>query len=433
MPEAIRTSVLSRRWTHLWKSAVSVLDFDGLEELEPLYRMQRPVKTLAKKRIWFMNWVNRVVSQMQQTSTCSRLTKFRIYFNLTRKSNSEGDIDRWLEFAISKRLESLHLELNVEIRDCVKNYVFPKECWHHIKTPAGLHDIRSLRSLRLSYVDVGGEILEHFIANCPVLEELAVKSSSRLKNLKVVGSSHSPLPLKHLEVRFCRFLASLEVDHTPRLERLIYVGHATPMEIRVGNCPSLVDMTLGYSFITNEAFTSLSSYATRLVSLVWKVNHHCFPIPDVAELSNLERLKVESRTGGVDSILGLIPLLKVCPRLHTLQLFLVQFQTADTELLLRRIVDVIKLRLDNVKVVEVVGFGGYKVEYEFLEYVMEYFVGLERIVIDLSTACQCSDDASLGGLKYKMLLRSDDQLRKAEELVSDLKSRAASTVEFLVI
>ncbi|CAN0892369.1 hypothetical protein LINGRAHAP2_LOCUS17498 [Linum grandiflorum] len=142
-------------------------------------------------------------------------------------------------------------------------------------------------------------------------------------------------------------------------------------------------MTLGYSFITNEAFTSLSSYATRLVSLVWKVNH--------------------------------------------------QFQTADTELLLRRIVDVIKLRLDNVKVVEVVGFGGYKVEYEFLEYVMEYFVGLERIVIDLSTACQCSDDASLGGLKYKMLLRSDDQLRKAEELVSDLKSRAASTVEFLVI
>ncbi|CAN0892376.1 F-box/LRR-repeat protein At3g03360 [Linum grandiflorum] len=273
MPEAIRTSVLSRRWTHLWKSAVSVLDFDGLEELEPLYRMQRPVKTLAKKRIWFMNWVNRVVSQMQQTSTCSRLTKFRIYFNLTRKSNSEGDIDRWLEFAISKRLESLHLELNVEIRDCVKNYVFPKECWHHIKTPAGLHDIRSLRSLRLSYVDVGGEILEHFIANCPVLEELAVKSSSRLKNLKVVGSSHSPLPLKHLEVRFCRFLASLEVDHTPRLERLIYVGHATPMEIRVGNCPSLVDMTLGYSFITNEAFTSLSSYATRLVSLVWKVNH----------------------------------------------------------------------------------------------------------------------------------------------------------------
>ncbi|CAN0892375.1 hypothetical protein LINGRAHAP2_LOCUS17498 [Linum grandiflorum] len=202
MPEAIRTSVLSRRWTHLWKSAVSVLDFDGLEELEPLYRMQRPVKTLAKKRIWFMNWVNRV-----------------------------------------------------------------------IKTPAGLHDIRSLRSLRLSYVDVGGEILEHFIANCPVLEELAVKSSSRLKNLKVVGSSHSPLPLKHLEVRFCRFLASLEVDHTPRLERLIYVGHATPMEIRVGNCPSLVDMTLGYSFITNEAFTSLSSYATRLVSLVWKVNH----------------------------------------------------------------------------------------------------------------------------------------------------------------
>ncbi|CAN0892195.1 F-box/LRR-repeat protein At3g03360 [Linum grandiflorum] len=428
--EAFRTSVLSTRWIHLWKSAVSVLDFDGWDELLSLYKMgsskARPL--LPEKRRRYKNSVNRVVSQMEQS--CSRITKFRIFYNLTNECNSEGDIDRWLNFAISKRVESLHLccELNT-IRHSLDHYVFAEECYNHIKTPAGLHDIRFLRSLRFNFVDVGEEILEHFIANCPVLEELVVKWSERVRKLKVVASSlHSPLRLKHFEIRSCYYLESLEIGHAPHLQRLILDKLSRVREFRMGHFPSLVDMTIGATVLSNQTFRGLSGCASRLVSLFLKLSQ-LEEITDATEHSNLERLTV--RVLGVSSlsILGLIPLINVCPRLHTLQLFL---YTVDSETTCRQRVDVVKVGRDSIKVVEVVGFPGYELDCEFLEYVMEYFVGLERIVIDLSPSCYYDDTGSLLSV---LRVRSvcSKQRRKAREFVLKLKSRAPATVEFLVI
>ncbi|CAN0892162.1 F-box/LRR-repeat protein At3g03360 [Linum grandiflorum] len=428
--EAFRTSVLSSRWIDLWKSAVSVLEFDASEELAAISRMtsRQLRRTLPRKRLWYKNWVNRVISQVQQSS--SRLTKFRVSFNLTNECNSEGDIDRWLEFAISKRVESLHLTLNAErTLDSRTNYVFSEECCNHIKTPAGLDDIRFLRSLRLTYVNVKGEILEHVIANCPVLEELAVKSSLVLRKLKVVGSSS----LKHFEVRGCRFLVSLEIDHVPRLGRLICAGAGAGdnqlKEIKVGGCPSLVDVSLGEGFVCSQTFTALSGCASQLVSLFLN-NDFLEQISDAAEHSNLERLTVRVQGPDCGSILSLVPLINACPRLHTLQLF---FQTFQTEVTSRRSVDVVKVGRNSIKVVEVVGFRGYAVEYEFMEYVMEYFVGLERIVIDWSTTSFISEDTSIRHMIRIMSFRSEKQRHEAEKLVLELKSRAPPTAEFHVI
>ncbi|CAN0892139.1 Putative F-box protein At3g58860 [Linum grandiflorum] len=359
--EAISTSVLSSRWIDLWKS-VSVLDFDASEELLAIHKLKHEdsYRIIPKKRLWYKNWVNRVISQVQQS--CSTLTKFRVSFNLTKKCNSEGDIDRWLEFAISKRVESLHLTLNAEQIAPRDYYVFSEECYNQIKTRVGM---RVLRSLRLSYVKVRGEILEHFIANCPVLEELAVTRSFDLIKLKVVGSSHSPLPLKYLEVTDCLLLNSIEIDHTPHLERLILDGYLYRVEeIKVGDCPSLVDTTIGTSFICSKMLRALSGCAIRLLSLVLKVNKLDKPILDAAEQSNLLQLTVQAGISDWDSILGLIPLINVCPRLHTLQLL---FNTRYTWARGRPSVDVVKVGRDSIKVVEVVGFRGYILEYEFME------------------------------------------------------------------
>ncbi|CAN0903035.1 Putative F-box protein At1g49610 [Linum grandiflorum] len=423
--EAIRTSVLSIRWIDLWKSAVSVLDFDGSKGLISLYKHPWDValKKLPRKRRRYMNWVNKVVSEMQQRSCSTRVTKFRIFFNLTNDNNSEGDIDRWVKFAISNRVESLQLAFNLRLRDAL-NYVFPEECYDHIKTPAGMHDIRFLRSLRLSYVNVRDEILEHFIANCPVLEELAVQWAYFLEKVKVVGSSHSSLPLKHLEVRSCPGLESVEVDHAPHLQRLICVnGGITVKEFKVRNCPSLVDMTLGKAYISSQMLGSLSGCASHLVSLFLRSGDFNNLISDAPELTNLERLTVRVSANGRSSMLGLIPLINVCPRLHTLQLFLFSFdKAAGVERKLSG--DVVKVCRNSIKVVEVVGFRGCKMEYEFMEYVMEYFVGLERIVIDWSTTSFVGDD--LWPLNLGVA-------RNAKKRALKLKSQAPPTVEFLLI
>ncbi|CAN0928578.1 Protein TRACHEARY ELEMENT DIFFERENTIATION-RELATED 6 [Linum grandiflorum] len=416
--DAVRTSVLSSRWIHLWKSAVSVLDFDASEELLAISRLPatKAIEELWVTRCRYMNRVNRVLSQMQQS--CSKLTKFRVAFNLDDECNSKGDVDRWLKFAISKRVESLHLALDAHM---IHSLVFSEECYIHIRTPTGMRDVGFLRSLRLSYVQVGGEVLEHFIANCPVLEELAVDHSGLLTRLKVVGSSHSPLPLKHLEVTSCLYLASVEIDHTPHLQRLILDGWGCAVGFRVGYCPSLVDIAVGNDFIFGQTFRALSEFASRLVSLFLK-SYWCQPISGASEHRNLERLTVQGVASSSCSILGLIPLINVCPRLHTLQLFL---HTHHYNIRDRPLLDVVKVRRDSIKVVEVVGFRGYIMEYEFLEYVMEYFVGLERIVIDWSTA------SVFHGRTVRRC--SEEEAREAEKRALELKSRAPATVEFLVI
>ncbi|CAN0928311.1 hypothetical protein LINGRAHAP2_LOCUS36411 [Linum grandiflorum] len=78
----------------------------------------------------------------------------------------------------------------------------------------------------------------------------------------------------------------------------------------------------------------------------------------------------------------MIPLINVCPRLHTLRLLVSFLFQSDS--LGRFSLDVVKLRRNSVKVVEVVGFRGRELDSEFMDYVFEYFGGLETIIIDCS-------------------------------------------------
>ncbi|KAL2328619.1 hypothetical protein Fmac_022046 [Flemingia macrophylla] len=63
--------------------------------------------------------------------------------------------------------------------------------------------MRSLRVLRLASVDVSGEVLECFLATCPMLETIRVVESKCLARFKVWGQG---LKLKHLELVECNIL-----------------------------------------------------------------------------------------------------------------------------------------------------------------------------------------------------------------------------------
>ncbi|CAL1362919.1 unnamed protein product [Linum trigynum] len=374
LKDAVKTSLLSGGWVNLWKSAVKELDFDAPE----IQYAQSGL--IPARRIKFKNWVNRVVRQLMDASSPGQITKFRVSFTLTNQCNSKGEIDKWLKFALSKRVEFIELPLVTYIltpESDGRKYVFPEDCFDHIKTPAGLSDIRSIRTLRLSYVAVEAETIEHFISHCPYLEELAVRKSELIVKLRVAAaagsSSSSSLALKRLKVVRCRKLKTLEIDNAPCLTHFTYQGGELA-ELRLENCVSLVNVNLGSDFCTPSfAFDSISCYARLLAALTVKICQNNFRFSNVPEFTHLEQLTIETIGNSNSKIIRLVTLINACPRIHTLRLKMYTFPASEMEECPTP--DVARVGRESIKTVEIIGFNGFPIECEFIDYVLECFLG----------------------------------------------------------
>ncbi|CAN1234784.1 Putative F-box/LRR-repeat protein At5g25860 [Linum perenne] len=409
LKEAVRTSVISKRWINLWKSANLVMDFDYSNELKVTRDHSHiELDELEMAELWpqFKNWVSEVLNQHK----ASRTIKFRIAFMLTEKCDLKEDIDRWIEFAISKRVEFFDLAFTLDLMTSSLDHAFLQDYYNHINTLTGLSDIRSLRSLRLSYVHIQAYVLEHIIANCPLLEELSLNRLERVTTLRVVGSAHSPLPLKRLEVTMCYNVMFLQIDNAPHLVRFVYDDAKHPLKkLEVGsNCSSLVDLTLS----CYETFKLVSRYANQLRFLSLDLSYMIDPVFGLIEHPRLEQLSIKATGHDNESFVVFISLINQCPRLHTLQVNFWTLYEQDP----RVMANVDKREQDSIKLVEIVEFTGCFREREIVEYAMQYFLGLEkiRIVMDRER-------------------RTEEQAYFAERVALELKSKASPAVEFTII
>ncbi|CAN1327039.1 hypothetical protein LINPERPRIM_LOCUS34031 [Linum perenne] len=154
------------------------------------------------------------------------------------------------------------------------------------------------------------------------------------------------------------------------------------------------------------------------------------PLYSLPEHTCLERLAIKTESKSYQCILGLIPLINQCPRLHTLQFY--NYYAEEGLKFAREEVDYSKIVRKSVKVVEISGFSGYELEVEFVEYVMKYFVCLERIKIDRCLTTLISDEYP----HYSYLAKnrcSEKQARMAKDIALEFKSKASPAIEFIVI
>ena len=252
MKEAGRTSVLSRRWKKLW-TFVPNLNFDAEERLNYLvdHRDKRGLERLYRiETTKYVKWVNEVV-KLHRVPT---IDQFRVSFDLD--VDYRHDLDNWVKFAFEKRVQRLEVSFyQCHINPCP----FPS-LYRTLSFPR----CNSLRVLSLKYLSVSGEVLEYFICNCPSLEQLCVRHSETLVNLKVAGPL---LRLKYLEITRCLNLENLEISAN-NLVSFVYFGPTITMPFKY--VPNLVEMSLGGKYCEYSIckFCEFPSYLSRLEMLI---------------------------------------------------------------------------------------------------------------------------------------------------------------------
>ncbi|KAF7129500.1 hypothetical protein RHSIM_Rhsim10G0000100 [Rhododendron simsii] len=325
--EAASTCVLSKRWKYLW-TFVKCLNFDFQKKLIPILR-DPELGEVERPR--YISLVNRVL-QLHQGS---HINEFKVNFPLA--CNNSCDIDLWITFAITKRVRSLELDLQGSrigvppFPHGSPRYSFPEEVYSYIKSPCGLSCINCLTQLSLKFINVTGELVEHFLCNCPLLERLCVRGSKQLSKLRVVGPS---LRLKFLEISACDCLESVDI-YAPNLASFICLEMHARTQILVSYAPLLVDVTLGmptvslgtikrYFFkLESLCFSQLESLTLcmRLFRVISLILVNC-TLSHFPELTNLKNLKLEVFASASISFPDWTCLIKKSPSLHrfTLQL-----------------------------------------------------------------------------------------------------------------
>lgn len=380
--EAADTSVLSKRWLPLW-TYIYRLDFNATKPLTEVALNRKLRKRHMNK---YIRWVNRTL----QMCKVQRLDQFRVCFDLDNFAQHE--IDRWLEFAVARKVQRLELDLSKagELpQPFTDRYNFPAQ---HIglndyaaqprlnyvhKLPPLLRNFMSLKVLLFKSVNVTGEVLEFFLYNCPSLEEMSVQQSVTLLNLEVVGPS---LKLKHLRIFYCNKLESLKICDTNLVTLVTSSAHKllllnVPMLIKVGikgRPPHILDEVLPTVSCVLSQLEVLTIYAApEGLEYVGK-----YKIP---QLTMLKKFVLDLAVWDDASFLDCTNVIEAAPQLTEFELNLLWCGPKRSKRECRKVVN---CPLHHLKEVRLYGYYGRTSELELVMYFLENAIVLEKIIID---------------------------------------------------
>ncbi|EYU25320.1 hypothetical protein ABFS82_10G119500 [Erythranthe guttata] len=367
LKEAARASILSSRWTNLWKHTLS-LDFDAENSMCKLAR-ERELE--MEEGLKYVEWVNSVL----QSHRAVTLREFRICFDLSEPSHIV--LTKWLEYALARQVQRLEFDLSAansrRFGRTDLNYVFPQELLtesnHHTRTRFGF---KHLKELSFRFVTVTREAIEFFLNNCPFLENLIVHKTKKISTLEVCGSS---LALKHLELFG---LDSVKVS-APNLTSLSVKVYK---ELILDNVPMLDELTVacGYCEFSVERLL-LSSCISQLESLTLMLSNlkGSTVLCKFPEMPRLKKLVIEYWTLGEGSLIALTSLIKASPYLQEFVLKLRWLELSRSD---REIGSSVRFPHEHLKVAKFCGYYGRSSDVEFVKYFIDNCVVLEKLIID---------------------------------------------------
>ncbi|XP_057802966.1 F-box/FBD/LRR-repeat protein At3g26920-like, partial [Salvia miltiorrhiza] len=169
--EAVRASVLARRWRCLWKFYHGTMRFD-VRDISP-----RNLMGIEK----FKSCANTVMELHQGRDVEGVVVHLEGIVNGGLFQPMSRALDELVYFATHKEVQTLEVKLSLKFLN-YRRYELPHVGW--LKSPL---PYSSLRALRLTHVDVTDEQVCYLLASCHSLEELCIRSANKLNNLRVVG------------------------------------------------------------------------------------------------------------------------------------------------------------------------------------------------------------------------------------------------------
>ncbi|KAL9666348.1 hypothetical protein QQ045_000677 [Rhodiola kirilowii] len=305
LAEIARTSILCRRWRNVWYN-INCLDFDATTMLAK--------ERLDNSRAWYIEWVNKVIDARIARPGLPLVKALRIHYHLNASQGCH--IDRWINFAIANRVETLHLEFcpYFGLVDRSRQYILSEEIWR--RAPSGLSNIKCLKSLFLSCVNVNKQFLEFILSSCPLLEDLPMYFSGAYSDLDVSGVP--PLRLKRLTIDGVRVCALTKLC-APYLTSFHYKStQFNPQKIDV---PMLTELTVGGvcgALCINKYLEPFWSYLPQLEKLYLIMDEpQELKLPQMPELVKLKYLKMRFDWDTNPIFHRIVEFINACPMLET--------------------------------------------------------------------------------------------------------------------
>ncbi|KAK5833891.1 hypothetical protein PVK06_017757 [Gossypium arboreum] len=296
--EAIRTTILSKRWKDLWRYA-SRLDFDpkGVRKLygddvdDPREEISRVVKNIE----------NVLLSHKRNLISC------RIVHLLSSCRN--GDLEKWIKYLTSEKKVQ---ELAFRCDDFQQEFYRRSHSGRGLNLPSGIfscetlqslefthysirsdspfHHCHNLKTLKLYHCAISTETLEAIVSSCDLLEYLSVcYSPFRLKQVRIFSQTVKTVELGSLRsqgIYLSTQSLGVLVLHSMKFQAKNLVIHAPNLRVFTATRKPI---TKNSDNITKIA--EILEYCTHLLTPVnYKAND---PMEDLNLFMNLRELTID--------------------------------------------------------------------------------------------------------------------------------------------
>ncbi|XP_061351943.1 F-box protein At3g62230-like [Gastrolobium bilobum] len=252
--EAIRTSVLSKRWIHLWEKTTNI-EFNELFFVK-LNQPRREREIQRRDFLKFMTfWLD----------NCKEPVVEKFSLRLSKPENAHGIIERCFALATQHGLKELGLDFsdpnweeevfvnehNASVE--LPKYVYEQKALEYLKLfscgflEADLLNLHALKEVSFGWVEVKLTLINSLLSNCKMIESLSLKRCWNSSEFKIEGDD---LRLRRLVVDNCYFQNVLFKINAPNLIVFKYYGIMSLFEIKSPLVMEEVDLDFDLEFET---------------------------------------------------------------------------------------------------------------------------------------------------------------------------------------